>query len=169
MDFLSEHVPVLYASTPLFTTTQKCWPLPCVATCMTGNNVHVHTTSLVPLIFPLQAIERVAMPGSDDVYTVVNKSAPGIKMTSQAPRQDPSPPPKRGREGRVVDPPYVNQAAIPSNAPPTERPTVYRKSVKVLEIHCNTCTLFYTCMYIHVHVLLSCSSVTSRNIEYHVL
>ena len=80
---------------------------------------------------PHQAIERVAKPGSDHVYTVVNKSAPGIKAKFQISSQDPSPAVSRGR---TTDPPYVNQSCIPSH-PQHDRPIVYRKSTKV-------CTLF---------------------------
>ena len=88
---------------------------------------------LPPSLPPQQAIQRVAKPGSEEVYTVVNKSAPGVKAFQVTPR-DPSPPAPPGKEGKGTDPPYVNQSSIPS----TDRPVVYRKSITKVYIYFNT-------------------------------
>lgn len=70
-----------------------------------------------------QAIERVALPGSSEVYTVVNKSAVGVRGKPHVP-----PPGRSGQNGKplaVADPPYVNQSSIP----PKEKPIMYRRSL----------------------------------------
>jgi tensin len=73
-----------------------------------------------------QAIERFAQPGSDHIYTVVNKSAPKVGRISQTTPQGPSSTVLRVREGKA-DPPYVNQSSIPTNST-GDRPVLYKKS-----------------------------------------
>ena len=83
-------------------------------------------TSLhVPLLH-LQAIERFAHPGSDHIYTVVNKSAQGVRRLSHTPHNSSSAL-LQSREGKV-DPPYVNQSSIPTTSAAADRPLLYRKS-----------------------------------------
>ena len=79
----------------------------------------------VVIVF-LQAIQRFAQPGSDHLYTVVNKVAPGVSGKFSIGPQDPSLPAPREKEGRA-DPPYVNQPSFPPN-PAGDKPIVYRKS-----------------------------------------
>jgi hypothetical protein len=80
-----------------------------------------------------QAIERVATAGNSEVYTVVNKSAPGIRGKPHVVPPEPlSSTPRSGQNGKpasLADPPYVNQTSIPSK-PPKEKPITYRRSLK---------------------------------------
>ena len=88
-------------------------------------------TCICSILFYLQAIERFTQPGSNDIYTVVNKAAPGVGGKFKMAPQDQSPPAPRVREGKV-DPPYVNQSSIPTNST-SNKSIIYRKS---LVIHC---------------------------------
>ena len=81
----------------------------------------------------LQAIERFAHPGSDHIYTVVNKSAPGVRELSHTPPQDSSSALLQGQEGKV-DPPYVNQSSIPIKSA-ADRPLLYRRSPSQVRVH----------------------------------
>jgi protein-tyrosine phosphatase len=96
-----------------------------------------------------QAIERVTMAGSSEVYTVVNKSAPGIRGRPHVVPLEPlSSTPRSGQNGKpasLADPPYVNQTSIPSK-PPEKKPITYRRSLKVymvcvcsIAIYAETC------------------------------
>ena len=73
------------------------------------------------------------MPGSDEVYTVVNKSAPGVRgKFIEAPPDQLCPTKHNGQKANAVaatDPPYVNQPSIPSRNTSKERPITYRRSV----------------------------------------
>ena len=90
----------------------------------------------------VQAIERFAQPGSDHLYTVVNKKAPGTSGTSTAAPKGPSPPAPRGRDS-WADPPYVNQASFPASTA-SDKPVLYRKSpVSLINV--------YICVYVHAY------------------
>ena len=89
------------------------------------------------------------MAGSSEVYTVVNKSAPGIRGRPHVVPLEPlSSTPRSGQNGKpasLADPPYVNQTSIPSK-PPEKKPITYRRSLKVymvcvcsIAIYAETC------------------------------
>ena len=100
---------------------------------------HVHVYIHVPLLH-LQAIERFAHPGSDHIYTVVNKSSQGVRKLFHTPSSSAV---LQGREGKV-DPPYVNQSSIPTTPAAADRPLLYRKSPSQV---CDDGQAQYTYMY----------------------
>ena len=74
-----------------------------------------YKVSILKNIILLQAIERVAMPGSSEVYTVVNKSAPSVQVKQPVVTPEHLPNFQAGQSEKpaaFTDPSYVNQSSV---------------------------------------------------------